>query len=270
MFKDNSDTSWQKWGDRDPYYGVLADDEFKLTAITDAAKKKFFDSGRHHIDRVLSLVHLHYGDIGQTSALDFGCGVGRLVVALSGRFGKVTGVDISPGMLKTAADNCADRGIGNVDFCLSDDGLTQVQGTFDFVHCFLVLQHIPKARGEVIVSKLIDRLAAGGVIAFHVPFHRNDSKLKQALHTARKNFMPINGLVNLIKRRKWDDPFMQMNMYDMNKLLRILCEGGLSEVFVETANVGGYVSAFVFGKKSIEKRSQSVDMRHLWAADVWT
>jgi methylase of polypeptide subunit release factors len=56
------------------------------------------------------------------------------VVALAQRFDKVTGVDVSPGMLKTAAENRAERGIGNVDFCLSDDGLTQVQGTFDLVH----------------------------------------------------------------------------------------------------------------------------------------
>jgi 2-polyprenyl-3-methyl-5-hydroxy-6-metoxy-1,4-benzoquinol methylase len=268
MIKDNSDTSWQKWGDRDPYFGVLADEEFRLTAITDAAKKKFFDSGQHHIDRALALANKHYGAINQASALDFGCGAGRLVVALAKHFGNVTGVDVSPGMLKTAADNCLERGLQNLEFCLSDDHLTQVQGSFDFVHCYLVLQHIPRARGEVIVSKLIDRLAAGGVIALHVPFQRNDSKLKQALHAARKNFQPLNGLVNLLKRRKWDDPFMQMNMYDMNKLLRILCDSGLSEVFVEVADVGGYVSAFVFGKKLSENRSHKADTRHLWAADV--
>jgi SAM-dependent methyltransferase len=177
-------------------------------------------------------------------------------------------VDVSPGMLKTAADNCADKGIGNVEFCLSDDELSRVHGTFDLVHCFLVLQHIPRVRGEVLVSRLIDRLADGGVIAFHVPFHRNDSKLKQALYGMRKNFLPINALANLIKRRKWDDPFMQMNMYDMNKLLRVMCDGGLSDVFIEIADVGGFVSAFAFGKKSSEKRTPKADARHLWAADL--
>jgi hypothetical protein len=25
MLKDNSDDAWKKWGDRDPYFGVLAD-----------------------------------------------------------------------------------------------------------------------------------------------------------------------------------------------------------------------------------------------------
>jgi hypothetical protein len=39
MMKDNSDNAWKKWGDRDPYFGVLADDQFRLTAITDEVKK---------------------------------------------------------------------------------------------------------------------------------------------------------------------------------------------------------------------------------------
>jgi ubiquinone/menaquinone biosynthesis C-methylase UbiE len=240
----------------------------KLTTITDEVKKKFFASGRHHIDRVLSLVDAHCGQIRRASALDFGCGAGRLVLALSERFDQVTGVDVSPGMLTTAADNCANGNIKNVSFCLSDDGLTQVRGSFDLVHCFLVLQHIPKVRGEVIVSKLIERVADAGVIAFHVPLHRSDSKLRQVLHGLRKNFAPINVLVNLIKRRKWDDPFMQMNMYDMNTLLRVMCDSGLSNVFVEIENVGGFVSAFVFGKKLAEKRIHKADTHHLWAVDL--
>jgi ubiquinone/menaquinone biosynthesis C-methylase UbiE len=266
--KDNSDTSWKKWGERDPYYGVLSDDEFKLTALTDSAKKKFFDSGQHHIDRVLALVRERFGQIRHDSALDFGCGAGRLLLALSQRFAKVTGVDVSPGMLNIAAETCTENGIGNVEFCLSDDALSQVQGTFDFVHCFLVLQHIPRVRGEAIVSRLMARLADGGVVAFHVPFHQSDSKLKRTLHVARKNFLPINMLVNLIKRRPWDTPFMQMNMYDMNKLLRLMVEARVSNVFVETVSLGGFVSAFVFGKKSSAMPLHKANSRHLWAADV--
>jgi hypothetical protein len=59
----------EKMGDRDPYFGVLADDQFKLTAITDQVRKKFFDSGQPHIDRLLSQVHGHHGDIKQATAL---------------------------------------------------------------------------------------------------------------------------------------------------------------------------------------------------------
>jgi hypothetical protein len=72
----------------------------------------------------------------------------------------------------------------------------------------------------------------------------------------------------LIKRRKWDDPFMQMNMYGMNKPLRIMGELGRSQEFVEIADVGGYVSAFAFGKKSSEKPLHKANSRHLWAADL--
>jgi 2-polyprenyl-3-methyl-5-hydroxy-6-metoxy-1,4-benzoquinol methylase len=267
MLKDNSDSSWKKWGDRDPYYGVLASDEFKLDIITPEAKKAFFDSGRSHIRRVLSVAKDHFGEIGRKNALDFGCGAGRLVAALSGRFDSVTGVDVSPGMLSAAASDCAAQTITNVEFCLSDDQLSLVRGKFDFVHSFLVFQHIPRIRGEVILSRLIHHLEPAGVIAVHVPFARHDSPGKQALHAVRKGFVPANIVVNLLKRRSWDHPFMQMNMYDMNRLLRVFSDSGLSDAFVEIADVGDFVSAFVFGRKPIKTRESRANAQHIWSTD---
>jgi SAM-dependent methyltransferase len=268
MIKDNSDSSWKKWGDRDPYYGVLASDEFKLDAITPAAKNAFFSSGLSHVNRVLSVAEDHYGQSERRQALDFGCGAGRLVVGLASRFNSVTGVDVSPGMLDAAARDCKERAISNVQFFLSDDQLSLVQGKFDFVHSFLTLQHIPQDRGEVIISRLLQLLEPAGVIAVHVPFARHDSAAKQALHAARKSFVPINVLVNLLKRRSWDHPFMQMNMYDMNRLLRLFTDSGISEVFVEIADVGDFVSAFVFGRMPIEIRASRANAKHIWSTEL--
>jgi hypothetical protein len=45
-------------------------------------------------------------------------------------------------------------------------------------------------------------------------------------------------------------------------------ELGRSQEFVEIADVGGYISAFVFGKKSSEKPLHKANSRHLWAADL--
>jgi 2-polyprenyl-3-methyl-5-hydroxy-6-metoxy-1,4-benzoquinol methylase len=270
VIKDNSDSSWKKWGDRDPYYGVLASDEFKLNTITPAARAAFFDSGQTHVSRVLSVATNYYGQFGRKNALDFGCGAGRLVVALAGQFDSVTGVDVSPGMLSAAAGDCTARAITNVEFQLSDDQLSLVRGKFDFVHSFLVFQHIPRVRGEVILARLLHHLEPGGIVAVHVPFARHDSRAKQALHALRKGFVPANIVVNLLKRRNWDHPFMQMNMYDMNRLLRVFSDNGLTDVFVEVADVGDFVSAFVFGKMPIRMRESRAGAQHIWSSPTFS
>ena len=62
----------------------------------------------------------------QKSSLDFGCGVGRLIIPFARVFEHVTGVDISPAMLEIAQRNCLEQGIHNVEFVRSDDELSRV------------------------------------------------------------------------------------------------------------------------------------------------
>lgn len=45
--------------------------------------------------------------------LDIGCGIGRLEQALAGRVARITGVDVSPGMVREARARCA--GLGGVE-----------------------------------------------------------------------------------------------------------------------------------------------------------
>ncbi|HKJ31811.1 MAG TPA: class I SAM-dependent methyltransferase [Balneolales bacterium] len=81
-------------------------------------------------------------------ALDFGCGVGRLLIPLSVYSSHVTGVDVSESMLDEARKNCEARQITNVDFIKSDDDLSLLNRKFNFIHSYIVFQHIPAKRGE--------------------------------------------------------------------------------------------------------------------------
>jgi 2-polyprenyl-3-methyl-5-hydroxy-6-metoxy-1,4-benzoquinol methylase len=265
VIRDSSDTSWKKWGAKNPYYGVLTDEKFRRENLSDGAKAEFFETGRIHVERILSITQRFFGTTDlRRSALDFGCGVGRIVIPLAAVFEHVTGVDISPGMLETAQHDCALRGIRNVEFASSDDGLTHVQRKFDFVHSYLVLQHIPVRRGERIITQLAQRLNDDGVLALHMPFSRNESVIRKFSHLLRKNFSPLSVLVNIAKRRQWNEPFIQMNMYDMNRILVLLSQNGIKDVFCEVVDAGGFVSAFIFARRSAYVEA-NVQGKHLWA-----
>jgi len=265
VIRDSSDTSWKKWGAENPYYGVLTDEKFRRENLNDEAKAEFFETGRIHVERILAITQRIFGTTAlRGAALDFGCGVGRLAIPLAAVFGHVTGVDVSPGMLETAQQNCALRGIRNIDFAASDDELTNVQRRFDFVHSYLVLQHIPIQRGERIITQLVQRLNDDGVLALHLPFSRNESVIRKFSHLLRKNFSPLSVLVNIAKGKPWDEAFIQMNMYDMNRVLVLLSQNGIKDVFCEVVDAGGFVSAFIFARKPAHAGA-NVQGKHLWA-----
>ena len=52
------------------------------------------------------------------TALDIGCGIGRLELALAPRLRAMTGIDVSPGMIEEAQKRCA--ALANVEFAVCD------------------------------------------------------------------------------------------------------------------------------------------------------
>jgi SAM-dependent methyltransferase len=257
-------------GREDPYYGVLTDDKFRRENLNDDLKDEFLETGRVHIKRVMAMTLRHFGPaVGRGRALDFGCGVGRLVIPLAQLFERVTAVDVSTAMLAVAEQNCLERGVKNVEFVRSDDKLSQIAGKFDFIHSYIVLQHIPVPRGEAIIAQLLDRLNVDGVLAIHFPFFRQDSKIRRIVHLLRKNLPIVSGLANIVRRKPWNAPFIQMNIYDLNRISILLSNHGIKDVAVEVVDAGGFVSAFVITKKPA-RRAGKVQEEHLWAANLET
>ena len=68
----------------------------------------------------------------------------------------------------------------------SDDDLTGVSGPFDFVHSFLVFQHIPEKRGQKILIRLIELMSDNGVAAVQFVYHREDSAAIRIMGFLRK------------------------------------------------------------------------------------
>ena len=171
MLTRKPDKHWELLGDQEPYFGVLTDAQFERHNLDEQAMSKFFDSGEQYIDRVVSVVKSHLNpNFNPDRCLDFGCGVGRLVMPMARRFQKVVGVDVAKSMLDESKRNATKYGVENVDFLQSDDSLSRVSGKFDFIHSYIVFQHIPRERGMKILSRLLDLLDVDGVAVLHFTY----------------------------------------------------------------------------------------------------
>ncbi|MGZ7087268.1 MAG: class I SAM-dependent methyltransferase [Ilumatobacteraceae bacterium] len=166
--------------------------------------------------------------------LDFGCGVGRLSLPFARRCQSVVGVDISAAMLTEATANAERAGLTNVKFVSSDDQLSRVEGEFDMIHSFIVLQHIVPRRGEKLIGELIDRLAADGVGILHVTYaNASRTPLVRRLMTTAYERVPLaNGARNVLKGEHFGKPTMHMHRYDLSRVMRVLQERGCDDVHV--------------------------------------
>jgi SAM-dependent methyltransferase len=261
-FANDSDKSWEYIGKNDPYWGVLALEEYSSRNLTEDSKERFFESGAKHISLVLGTIReCIVPTFKPKRALDFGCGVGRLVIPLSSVCDSVVGVDVSESMLKEAQSNCRLRAITNVEFVRSNDRLSEMSGSFDFIHSFLVFQHIPYKRGEMIFRRLIDLLQEDGVGALHFMYRAKLPYFMKLTNWPRMSIPVLNGLVNLFRGRPFSYPFRQMNEYDLGRLFRILQESNcdrlhLSLTYGSTATTSYYGAMIFFQKRRLENQQR--------------
>jgi GT2 family glycosyltransferase/SAM-dependent methyltransferase len=277
-----TDTAWQEWGKQDPYFGVITDPKYRSGNLTEAAKNDFFASGHSHVRHVLSTCRSHARgqEFQPRRVLDFGCGVGRLLVAFAQQVDLAVGLDVSEGMLDEARRNCEIRGLGNVTLVRSDDTLSALEGTFDLVHSSIVFQHIDVPRGRQLFKLLVQRLAPGGMGALHMTYGKRRfadnwgqpkpatadrhgetegapaSKprgLLKLLPFTRAESVPAGSdsaaetrLPNPPRHTRGADPEMQMNTYNMNELLFMLQESGVRSFHTDFTDHGGELGVMFY------------------------
>jgi len=246
----DTDRTWEYYGSADPYYGVLTSDDYRRTAMTPDMKAKFFDSGRQYVDVVLGIIKAELDVSFQPkTALDFGCGVGRLVIPLAKICTQVTGVEISASMIEEAKKNCREQGISNVSIVKSDDTLSQVSGSFDLVHSYIVFQHIAPDRGETILRRLIDVLRGDGVGVLQFTYFSKNTPTRKLLMRAYKHMPFMYSFRNLLKGRPFREPLMQMNEYNLNRIFRILQDTGCHRCGIRFTDHNMYGIIIFFQKK---------------------
>jgi 2-polyprenyl-3-methyl-5-hydroxy-6-metoxy-1,4-benzoquinol methylase len=256
-----TDADWEHFARTDAYWAVLTDERFRRENFTEQSRESFFVSGEANIRDVFDTIRSHLDPVfAPRRALDFGCGVGRVLLPLAYRCAEVVGVDVSETMLREATANCQARGVENVTLVKGDDELSGVCGLFDLVHTFIVLQHVPVERGERIFRRLVELVRPGGCGAIHVTYAAPVVPRPDPPQPPRKQRgLLARAIWRPLRRRLFGPrilppiptpkaPEMQMNVYSLNSLLCVLQEAGVERLYIEFTNHVWYGVQLFFRK----------------------
>lgn len=119
--------------------------------------------------KLLELVERHVGDPGTLDALHVGCGEGKLDGYLRGVFARLTGCDLSPGLL----DEAAARGTDGRYLVADGTRLPFADGSFDVTFTANVLHHVPPAQWASFSREMARVTEPGGLVTVfeHNPFN---------------------------------------------------------------------------------------------------
>lgn len=157
--------NWDEFAKSDPLWSILPLPEKKNNVWS---PEELFETGREEIESVINYIRSLNITFGNTRALDFGCGVGRLTQALASYFDICYGVDISAKMLELASryNHYAERCI----YILNDaNDLTIFKNnTFDFIYSNIVFQHIPPPYSLGYIKEFLRIIKPNGLIIFQI------------------------------------------------------------------------------------------------------
>jgi cyclopropane fatty-acyl-phospholipid synthase-like methyltransferase len=138
------ESRWDEFARIDAYTYIM-------THLPKGNREAFWQSGETTVSQELLPVIRKYA-VPAGTALEIGCGVGRLVLPLASHFERVLGLDISAEMVSQATALAVQRNVANARFLTLADyerrshdfGLTE--RSVDFVYSLIVFQHIADFR----------------------------------------------------------------------------------------------------------------------------
>lgn len=241
-------SEWEKFGRDNPYFLVITLDKFESKNLSEDALQEFFKTGFDYIERIWTDIEKHFEqDFSPKNALDFGCGVGRLVLPIAERAETVVGIDISDNMLLKAAENSKRMGFENTEFFQTDDFFEKNQKTYDLIHSTIVFQHIKPDDGLELFEKLLAVLNENGIGVIQFAYENPSPKLSALRFKIYRDFPIIYSIRNFIKRS--DTPLLPIYEYNLNKIFSILQRNNCHQCYVNFSFHGMHGLVIFFQKK---------------------
>jgi SAM-dependent methyltransferase len=161
-----SNIEWKFWGKKDPLWAVAAWKGRRKEGTNPWTDDEFYALGASDWRDFL----LHWQRFGLTAgtAVEIGCGAGRLTKPMAEFFQHVCAIDVSEDMITYARTNIDRR---NVDFKVVDGSeIPRETGVVDAVFSAQVFQHLESKQDvENYLREIARVLAPGGTMMIHIP-----------------------------------------------------------------------------------------------------
>jgi len=239
---------WEVLARTEPLFAVLTDTRYLSERLTPEHERQFWRSGESYVEALADLWRTRFScTLRPERALDFGCGVGRLLLPIARLSGTAVGVDVSPTMRGLARSACERAGVSNVSFAASVPSDTD----FDYANSTLVFQHMPVQVGLDALDKILGRLRPNGLLSLQLLFSRpHNGPGYRICRWLYANIQPLRGLVNLLRRKPYHAPYMQMNAYPLNEVLMRFERNGIHDAYFCLSDDGGFEGALILARKS--------------------
>lgn len=231
---------WDIIAARDPFFGVLSADEYRADRIDADALRRFYETGEQDIQRVLEWFD---ADLGarptQGTALDIGCGVGRLSHAMARVMTSVVGYDVSEVMLRIA------RNTAPANLTLTN---TLPSGPFHWINSYIVFQHIPPTEGLQLLANCLDQAAPDAFLSVQLTGWRDG--LPSPPDSLLARFQIWRMLQRHRKAGQAAEHLIQMYDYNFSAVLRLITGHGFSRIVLRHTVHGRHHGAWFLAQRN--------------------
>lgn len=210
---------WEDLAELDTYWMILTWPNKNFNRWN---KKEFFNTGKEEIKNIIKTLESLKYPKKYNSALDFGCGIGRITKYLPRHFKKTYGLDISENMIEKA--KILNKNIKNCRFILNTKPNLEIfqNNTFDLIYSNLTLQHIPdKNLIKSYIIEFIRTLKNNGLIIFQLPSQLN-YKSKFHIHYKIYKILKKLGIEKQFMYKKLNLYPMRMNSILQKEIIELL------------------------------------------------
>ena len=216
----------------EPYYGVKPERGYLRDNLDATARAEFFRTGEHQVEQTLRVIRERLAEnFNPTRALDYGCGVGRVLMPIAHRVRQAVGCDVSLSMLEESRANCERSGLTNVSFVQADDQLSGVSGRFDFIFSDAVFQHIRPRRVDQILGALLERLDEGGICV--VGFVIDTPSIQRFARWLNRTLPLVDRVVTRFRGYRGGSTALESHVYPLERVVIRLMEAGYEEMYVQ-------------------------------------
>lgn len=229
---------WEIIGARDPFFGVLTSPDFRLDRVDAATRQRFYASGDSEMETVLGWFDRDLGARPSTgTALDIGCGVGRLTHAIARHMPNVIGYDVSDSMLRIARETAPP----NASFVSELPA-----GPFNWVNSYIVFQHIPPEEGLALLSTALSHTSAGAFASIHITAWNDEPPSRSWLSRL------VRWRNRRVQRQDGHDigALIRMHAYNFSDVAKVFVANGFSRMVLRHTDHGGHHGAWIIARRA--------------------